>query len=301
MDIRGLEYFVSTTECMSFTQGAKKCYITQTAMSLHIAKMEEELGFRLFDRGKRKIAMTPAGKLFYEYAKNALNEYHAAVSECRKTAEGVEGSLCVAMVSSLESNMLLPTLRHFQETYPNIQLEIRTMTMDNLAAASHIYGIDVLLLWTNRVVSLQGMDAVRFQACPTGVAMRKRNPLAENEMLTVPMLETEKMVRLGAGQLSARFGDPVVSYLHNNLRARGNYKVASVDEAIMSVELNSAVALLPMKAEAYLPLDMTMRKILCDVDMRQYLTAVHRASSSNQVLRLFLDYLRQTGGEPEES
>mgnify|MGYP003378439773 CR=1 FL=1 len=47
MDIRGLKYFISAAECLNFTRAAKECFITQTAMSQHIANMEKELGFQL--------------------------------------------------------------------------------------------------------------------------------------------------------------------------------------------------------------------------------------------------------------
>ncbi|MDR2771118.1 MAG: LysR family transcriptional regulator, partial [Clostridiales Family XIII bacterium] len=52
MDIKGLQYFIAAAERLNFTTAAKECYITQTAMSLHISKMEDELGFKLFNRNR---------------------------------------------------------------------------------------------------------------------------------------------------------------------------------------------------------------------------------------------------------
>ena len=49
MDMKSLNYFVHAAETLNFTKAAKECYISQTAISLSIAKMEEELGFMLFD------------------------------------------------------------------------------------------------------------------------------------------------------------------------------------------------------------------------------------------------------------
>ena len=62
MDIRGLRYFISAAECLNFTQAAKECFITQTAMSQHIANMEKELGFQLFRRNNRRVELTAAGR-----------------------------------------------------------------------------------------------------------------------------------------------------------------------------------------------------------------------------------------------
>lgn len=62
MDMKSLNYFVHAAETLNFTKAAKECYISQTAISLSIAKMEEELGFMLFDRNNRSIRLTPAGR-----------------------------------------------------------------------------------------------------------------------------------------------------------------------------------------------------------------------------------------------
>lgn len=69
MDIRGLKYFISAAECLNFTRAAKECFITQTAMSQHIANMEKELGFQLFRRNNRNVELTTAGRDFYEQMK----------------------------------------------------------------------------------------------------------------------------------------------------------------------------------------------------------------------------------------
>ena len=53
MDIKGMLYFISAAENLSFTKAALEKNVTQTAISLSISKMEEELGFQLFTRQKR--------------------------------------------------------------------------------------------------------------------------------------------------------------------------------------------------------------------------------------------------------
>ena len=88
MDIRGLKYFIAAAECLNFTKAARECYITQTAMSLHIAKMEEELGFQLFNRNNRTVELTMAGRDFYQRARLVVQTYEEAVCHSRYTACG---------------------------------------------------------------------------------------------------------------------------------------------------------------------------------------------------------------------
>jgi len=64
MDLRSLNYFVHAAKDLNFTQAAKECYISQTAMSLTIAKIEDELGFPLFDRNNHVIGLRRPDAIF---------------------------------------------------------------------------------------------------------------------------------------------------------------------------------------------------------------------------------------------
>lgn len=66
MQIRQLEYFVAVAEQLNFTKAAKQFYISQTAVTLQIKALEEELGVVLFYRTNRKVELTPAGKTFLD-------------------------------------------------------------------------------------------------------------------------------------------------------------------------------------------------------------------------------------------
>src|SRR5690554_1067984 len=65
MNFTQLEYLKSLVEHGSFSLAAKKLKLTQPALSLQIAKLEDELEFRLLDRRKRPLQLTPEGEIFY--------------------------------------------------------------------------------------------------------------------------------------------------------------------------------------------------------------------------------------------
>ena len=64
MEIRQLEYFVSVVETNSFTKAAEKQYVSQPCITHSIRKLEEELGFELFDRSQKKSPLTDEGSGF---------------------------------------------------------------------------------------------------------------------------------------------------------------------------------------------------------------------------------------------
>lgn len=63
MSFRRIEYFLSVAKHLNFTKAARECYVAQAAISQQIKQFEEELGFKLFDRGGTAVALTPAGSI----------------------------------------------------------------------------------------------------------------------------------------------------------------------------------------------------------------------------------------------
>ena len=64
--LKQIQYFQAIARCGSFSEAAEACFISQSAISQQLQALERELGVQLVDRSKRRIALTPAGKYFYE-------------------------------------------------------------------------------------------------------------------------------------------------------------------------------------------------------------------------------------------
>ena len=84
MQIRQLEYFLAVCEHLNFTKAARQFYISQTAVSLQIQTLEEELGVRLFNRTNRRVELTPAGRTFQEDARAILRRTKDAMERARR-------------------------------------------------------------------------------------------------------------------------------------------------------------------------------------------------------------------------
>ena len=68
MNLKQMEYFVAAAEQLNFTRAAKKCFISQTAMTLQIRSLEEKIGVPLFVRDKHHVELTAAGKVYLNEA-----------------------------------------------------------------------------------------------------------------------------------------------------------------------------------------------------------------------------------------
>lgn len=87
MDRYLLRYFLAVAELGSFSKAATRVSITQPTLSVGIAKLESEVGARLFERTTRRVSLTPAGSRFLTHARRITQEYEAALREVAETPQ----------------------------------------------------------------------------------------------------------------------------------------------------------------------------------------------------------------------
>jgi DNA-binding transcriptional LysR family regulator len=87
MDRYLLRYFLAVAELGSFSKAAARVSVTQPTLSVGIAKLEEQLGARLFERTTRRVSLTPAGSRFLTHARRIAQEYEAALREVSETPQ----------------------------------------------------------------------------------------------------------------------------------------------------------------------------------------------------------------------
>ena len=132
MELRVLHYFLAVAREENVTHAAQALHLSQPTLSRQLAQMEEELGVRLFERGKRKITLTAEGVLLRRRAKEILELAGKTERELREQAADVEGTVAVGC-GDLDGVRLLPELfRSFHARYPRVQFDLYTATADHI-------------------------------------------------------------------------------------------------------------------------------------------------------------------------
>src|ERR1041384_3095662 len=101
MELRHLRYFVAVGEEQHYGRGARRLRVAQPALSRQIQDLEEEIGFKLFDRLPRGVKISAAGKCFMDDARRILHEVNEAAARAKRVASGLSGTLRVGFVESL--------------------------------------------------------------------------------------------------------------------------------------------------------------------------------------------------------
>ena len=126
MDIKLDQYkiFYEAGICGSFSEAAKKLFITQSAISQQIRSLENELGVMLFARGRKGAKLTAQGELLFGYVKRAIEEIQNAEALFTRMKTLDEGNLRIGAGDTITRHFLMDALELFHNTYPSIKIEI---------------------------------------------------------------------------------------------------------------------------------------------------------------------------------
>ena len=126
MELRHLRYFVATGEEQHYGRAAHRLRVAQPALSRQIQDLEEELGFKLFERLPRGVKLSTAGKLFLEDARRILQEVSEAALRADRVARGHSGTLRVGFAENASWHGVVPdSFRRFREQRPNAELQLQ--------------------------------------------------------------------------------------------------------------------------------------------------------------------------------
>lgn len=146
MRLTELRYAVALAQEGSFSRAAERCFVTQPALSMAIARLEDELGVRLFERGKGFVSPTAVGERVIAQAKRALRE-------CEKVAEiallghgELEGPLRLGVIHTIGPYLLPQLIRSTRRLAPGMPLAIEENMTANLAEMLAGNELDVAIL-----------------------------------------------------------------------------------------------------------------------------------------------------------
>jgi LysR family transcriptional regulator, hydrogen peroxide-inducible genes activator len=117
MNIRDFEYLIAVDELKSFQMASKKCFISQPALSQQIKKIENQLGFEIFERSRKRIITTEKGEKVINQAKLILRSF----SEIKEIAQNIS-HLKIALIPTICSYLLPYVVNKFKEELSDIKI-----------------------------------------------------------------------------------------------------------------------------------------------------------------------------------
>lgn len=192
IEIRHLRYFQAVAEELHFSRAAARLHIAQPALSRQIQQLEEEVGTPLLSRTQRRVELLPAGKVFLERTNLILGEVARAAIDARRTSEGQFGRLSVGFIHSSTYGLLPSIIERFRHLYPDIELALYEMPINEQHVALVRGVIDIGLLRPQAAPAELEIQPVLEDHFVVAVPLTHR--LAKKQSLHLKELADESMV-----------------------------------------------------------------------------------------------------------
>ncbi|MYN13934.1 LysR family transcriptional regulator [Pusillimonas sp. TS35] len=145
MNIRFLETAVWLAHYRNFRLTGERLHLTQPAISSRIQQIEQELGFRIFERQGREVTLTPKGEAFVADAQEVVRRYETLMSRHRP-AKNLDGLVRMGLASSMAHLLLPDIIQQLREQHPDVRLEVFTGDTNDKLAMLADGSIDICLM-----------------------------------------------------------------------------------------------------------------------------------------------------------
>jgi len=200
-----MKTFCDVVETRSFTRAAERNGVSQSAVSQQIAALEREFGVRLLIRGGGHTEATDVGKVFYRGAKEVQARIERMLSDVDEAIQSASPSLRVGTIYSVGFHMLDAYVRKFLQAHPDIRLDVRYTTWDEITAAVIDGAMDLgIVAFPDKHRSI---EAIAFAEEELVVICAPGHRLAKRSAVEPADLKGERFVAFEANVPTRRFID----------------------------------------------------------------------------------------------
>lgn len=294
VELRHLRYFVTVAEALNFRRAAEKLCVSQPALSKQIKDLEEQLGARLLNRNTGGVALTNAGTVLLEEAKDILERVEMAAMAVREAEAGRGGRLTIGSLGAISASFLPASLAAFRAKFPRVEVDLHEASMPDQIAGLNAGTIQLGFAIAQGVSIPANFATVEVLVSRLAVAIGREHRFARRPSVSLAELADEPFLCIGDNghhDLHQKFVESI--FAARGIRHRPIKRVNGYEALVALVAGGHGVSML-------LPLNLTRGKdaILfrrvqdAGDDMVVRLLAVWRKNGSSPLTQNFVDALR---------
>lgn len=192
MNLLQLEYFQKVAKLQSITKAAKELGISQSALSIMMGKLEEEVGYPLFARQGRSISITPYGETVMHYSYGILHEIEDIEREFQELRGEEDKKKLILGVT--DSNYYGDWMLGLVQKYPDIQINVHQMSREEIYKNLLIGELDFGI--SNEMEYYGQLKSQQLFSQPYQLMVRADHPMAHKGTITLEELAQEPILSL---------------------------------------------------------------------------------------------------------
>ena len=146
MDIHHLKIFFEACNEKSFTKAAKKLYISQSAVSIQIKKLEHTLGLQLIERNSKNFKLTFAGKELFKMSQDVFERISRMENEMKKILQYKKGKISIGATHNIGEPILPRIMIEFRKKFPEIEFDLYIKNKESLVKHLKEGTVDIALM-----------------------------------------------------------------------------------------------------------------------------------------------------------
>lgn len=234
--------FYYAAKYKNLTLAAEALHNSQPNVSRTIRLLEHDLGCQLLIRSNRGISLTPEGERLYSYVKIAMEQLHAAEDELKMLTGLHEGVVSIGASETALHLLLLPVLKRFRESHPQIRIRIQNHLTLQAVESVRQSVVDFAVVTSPAHVSepLKSSSLMHFQDILIGgnaFLSLSRTPVSLHDLQQFPL------VCLGGHTMVHHFFDQL--YRRNGLVLKPEFEAATTDQILPMVKNNLGLGFFP--------------------------------------------------------
>lgn len=278
MTLQQLKYIVAIDKFRNFAKAADACEISQPTLSAMLAKLEDELDVRIFERNNKNVKPTVVGEKLLAQAKKVVMEAGRIEEIAAEEKNSLTGKLTLSIGTTIAPYILPQFIKKYTEAYPGVELVIREMKTPNMLAAVQSSNVDAAIAIAGN--SQQGLFEIPLYTEKFYVY------LSENCWRKLPVfkpenLEHEQMWIMKDAQC---LRESAFSFCKARSKGKHIYEAGSVETLVRVVDINGGFTIIP---ELHIP-------FLTD-SQRQNIRSIDGDFLSQRRVSLYIreDYIRE--------
>jgi len=193
LKLRHLEVFDALFEAGSVSRAAQRLNLSQPAVSVALAKLEDELGFRLFHRDRGFFAPTSEAALLHDEVRKGITGFNRVLQRAAEIRSGATAGISVATNGLLSNNILPEVIAGIQRDYPGTRVELRIHSSRGIASWVADRQIDIGLIDAPVPVAGLTTTLVRMECV---CIMRECDPMARLDVVTPRDLRDRSVIAI---------------------------------------------------------------------------------------------------------
>ncbi|HRE76625.1 MAG TPA: LysR substrate-binding domain-containing protein [Flavobacterium sp.] len=198
MTIQQIKYFLELAKELHFWNTAEKVFISQSSLSRQIQALEDELKIQLFERDKRNVKLTDAGKFLQEQWTDKVNEFDQILRQAKKIDEGNSGTISITYPGSIAFEFLPSFLKILNTNLPDLKIELTEPTDENHEKLLLDYRTDIA--FSRDEIKNGNIDSLNLYSEPICLVVPKNHWLNEKSLNSITDLQNEKFIISGLHQ-----------------------------------------------------------------------------------------------------